>query len=560
MHWIDWCVLFGTLLFITIYGIYKTKGAKNQESYLASDRNTPWWAIGLSIMATQASAITFLSTPGLGYNSGLEFAQFYFGLPLAMLIIAFAFVPLYHRLKVYTAYEFLENRFDLKTRLLTAFLFLVQRGLAAGITIYAPSIILSQILGLPLYVNILVIGILVILYTVSGGTKAVTQTHKQQMAVIFLGLFIAFGFLLKYIYTDIDSEQMWSVASLGDRLHAIDFEFNLHEKYNIWSGLLAGTFLMLSYFGTDQSQVQRYISGKSIKEIRTGLYFNAILKIPMQFFILFLGILVFVFYQLNSPPAHFDKLAVEHVSQSKYADEYQKLVNQKNTLFEQQRISIKKGASTEELNAIQTTKKEVDQSINQVIEASGYDAQVKKESDFVFITFVLDHLPIGLIGLLMAVIFSAAMSSTAAELNALGTTAVVDFYTRLVPKDQQKNSVVVSKVITAIWGLFAIGFALVAQFLDSLVEAVNILGSLFYGTVLGVFLVAFYAKKIRGNAVFIAAIVSEILVLFLYFGDEKISEWVGRDVSVGFLWYNLLGAIFVFGLAYLFNKRGRKLA
>jgi len=492
MHWIDWCILFGTLVFISVYGIYKTRGAKSQESYLASNRNTPWWAIGLSIMATQASAITFLSTPGLGYQSGLEFAQFYFGLPLAMIIIAFAFVPLYHKLKVFTAYEFLEGRFNLNTRLLTAFLFLVQRGLAAGITIYAPSIILSQILGLPLYINILVIGTLVIIYTVSGGTNAVTQTHKQQMAVIFLGLFIAFGFLLKYIYKEIDTDQLWSIAGTGDRLKTINWEFNLHEKYNIWSGLLAGTFLMLSYFGTDQSQVQRYISGKSIKEIRTGLYFNAILKIPMQFFILFLGILVFVFYQLNAPPSHFDQQAVEHVMQSEYAHEYEVLSNEKNQLFNEQKALIKQGSEEFEVHRerFAESRSIIDKKLNAVIQKSGYHAQVEKESDFVFITFVLTYLPIGLIGLLMAVIFSAAMSSTSAELNALGTTTFIDFYQRLIPTAKQINAVTMSKILTAFWGLFAISFALMAQFLDSLVEAVNILGSLFYGTVLGVFLVA----------------------------------------------------------------------
>lgn len=555
MHWIDWSVLFGTLVFITVYGIYKTRGATNEESYLASNRNTPWWAIGLSIMATQASAITFLSTPGLGYSSGLEFAQFYFGLPLAMIIIATAFVPIYHKLKVYTAYEFLENRFDLKTRLFTAFLFLVQRGLAAGITIYAPSIILSQILGLPLYLNILIIGILVILYTVSGGTDAVTQTHKQQMAVIFLGLFIAFGFLIYYLSRDINQEQFWSIASVGNRLKAVKTEFNMHEKYNLWSGLLAGTFLMLSYFGTDQSQVQRYLSGKSVKEIRTGLYFNAVLKIPMQFFILFLGVMVFVFYQLNPAPAHFDELAVNHVEQSEFGGEFRQLYEKKEALKTEQKELIQT-----DLEQYNTTKEEIqadltnlDQQMEALIDQSGYSAQVEKESDFVFITFVLEHLPIGLIGLLMAVIFSAAMSSTSAELNALGTTSVIDFYKRLKRPESSSGMVRQSKVLTAFWGIFAIGFALIAQFFDSLVEAVNILGSLFYGTVLGIFLVAFYAKRIRGNAVFLAAIVSEALVLILYFYDHELSRILGFDLEFGFLWYNLFGAIFVFSFSYLFQ-------
>jgi solute:Na+ symporter, SSS family len=556
MHWIDWSVLFGTLVFITVYGIYKTRGIKNEAGYLASDKNTPWWAIGLSIMATQASAITFLSTPGLGYQTGLEFVQFYFGLPIAMVIIAFVFVPLYHKLKIYTAYEYLESRFDGKTRLLTASLFLVQRGLAAGITIYAPSIILSQILGLPLHVNILTIGTLVILYTVSGGTNAVTQTHKQQMAVIFAGLIIAFVFLYRGLSEHLNTDQIIEIASVGDRLKAVDWTFNMHEKYNIWSGIIAGTFLMLSYFGTDQSQVQRYISGKSIKEIRTGLYFNAILKIPMQFFILLLGIMVFVFYQINQPPVHFDHLAVEHAQNSEFSQEFEELSNKKSALFESNKDLIMNDfeAYSNQKEALAVQQTQIDTVINELIQHSGYTAPVEKESDFVFITFVLDFLPIGLIGLLMAVIFSAAMSSTAAELNALATTTVVDFYKNLTPESKQRNIVVVSKLMTAGWGLFAIAFALMAQFLDSLVEAVNILGSLFYGTVLGVFLVGFFAKKIRGNAVFIAAIVSETVVLLLYFFDEKISNLIGADISVGYLWYNLIAAVLVFAISYLVQK------
>ena len=553
MHWIDWCVLFGTLIFITAYGVYKSRGSKDEDSYLASGHQTPWWAIGLSIMATQASAITFLSTPGLGYSSGLEFAQFYFGLPIAMIIIAFGFVPLYHKLKVYTAYEFLENRFNLQTRLLTALLFLIQRGLAAGITIYAPSIILSQMLGFPLHWNILTIGTLVIIYTVSGGTNAVTQTHKQQMAVIFLGLFIAFGLLFSQLKSSLTTGEIMEIASVGDRLQTVDWNFNIKEKYNIWSGLIAGTFLMLSYFGTDQSQVQRYLSGKSIKEIRTGLYFNAVLKIPMQLFILFTGVLVFVYYQVNQPPTHFDHLAVEYVEQSEYAEEFEQLQLKKTALNDEITDLIQNdfelyASHKEELEAKRLT---INQEIDELISKSGYAAPVEKESDFVFIHFVLNFLPVGLIGLLMAVIFSAAMSSTAAELNALGTTSFVDFYKRLLPQERQKNSVLVSKWLTAFWGIVAIAFALVAQFLDSLVEAVNILGSLFYGTVLGVFLVAFYFKRIKGKSVFFAAIASEIIVLILFFFDAQLSEILAIDLQIGYLWHNLLGAAFVIVFAHL---------
>ncbi len=343
MHIIDWFVLSGTILFITIYGIWKTRKNRSAEDYLNSGHSTPWWAIGLSIMATQASAITFISTPGLGYTTGLGFVQFYFGLPIAMIIIAKFFVPVFHKLKVYTAYEFLENRFNKKTRSLAAFLFLVQRGLAAGITIYAPSIILSKILGWNLYVNIFVIGILVIAYTVSGGTTAVTQTHKQQMAIIFLGMFVAAGFLISYITNDISFSRAIDVASINGRLNAIDWDFNLNTRYNIWSGIIGGTFLMLSYFGTDQSQVQRYLSGKSLKEIKTGLYFNAVLKIPMQFFILFIGVLVFVFYQLNTPPMHFDELAIEHVQSFGNGEELVKLQKQHNQVYDEIRDVLVQG-------------------------------------------------------------------------------------------------------------------------------------------------------------------------------------------------------------------------
>ncbi len=554
MHLLDWSILFATLIGISVYGILKTRGARTKEAYLASDRDTPWWAIGLSIMATQASAITFISTPGLGYESGLEFAQFYLGLPIAMVIVAVAFVPFYHKLKVFTAYEFLESRFNLNARLLTAFLFLVQRGLAAGITIYAPSIILSQILGLPLYINILVIGLLVIIYTVSGGTKAVTQTHKHQMAVIFLGLFVAFGFLIYYIRQDISSDQLWTLANTNNRLDLLNWEFNLSDKYNVWSGVLAGTFLMLSYFGTDQSQVQRYLSGKSIKEIRTGLYFNAVLKIPLQVFILFLGVLVFVFYRTHQPPTHFDQQAIEHVMQvgSSYEKDFLELKTEKEQVFNYQADLIKNDFNRyeQEKGEINAEIERIDESINDVIHRSGYSAQVEKESDFVFITFVLNHLPIGLIGLLMAVIFSAAMSSTAAELNALGTTSVIDFYSRLTPENKQRNTVLMSRLITAGWGIIAISFALVAQFLDSLVEAVNILGSLFYGTVLGIFLIAFYFKRITGNTVVIAAMLSELIVLALYFFADQIGSFLHIDLNIGFLWFNVIGAVLTIVFAF----------
>ncbi|MCB0733097.1 MAG: sodium:solute symporter [Flavobacteriales bacterium] len=545
MHWIDWLVLSGTLILISWYGVWKTRNIQDNASYLGSGRTTPWWAIGLSIMATQASAITFISTPGMGYESGLGFVQFYFGLPIAMVIIAYAFVPVYHRLKVFTAFQFLEERFGMRTRLLTAFLFLVQRGLAAGLTIYAPSIILSKIVGIPLQINILIIGILVIIYTVSGGTEAVTQTHKQQMAVIFIGLFVAAYFLISGITEHVPVSKAISIANWSDKLHMIDTDFRLDDRYNLWSGLIAGTFLMLSYFGTDQSQVQRYLSGRSLKEIRTGLYFNAILKIPMQLFILMLGVFVFVFYQFNKPPAHFDQLAVQHVLSTEKADSFNLLNHRYDSLYELKRTALESGTNEGRFRELQSATDTVRREISTVIRNSDYASPVKKQSDFVFITFILQYLPIGIIGLLMAVIFSAAMSSTAAELNALGTTTVVDFYERL----GGKSSVRASRFSTAAWGVIAIIFALIAQFMDNLVEAVNILGSLFYGTVLGIFLVAFYVKRIGGFSVFAAAIISELVVLALFYFDDLIVQEL--HFKVEFLWYNLIGCVLVMALGYL---------
>lgn len=545
MSTIDWIVLALTLLGISAYGIYKTRGSKNLESYLASNRSTPWWAIGLSIMATQASAITFISTPGMGYEYGLKFAQFYYGLPIAMVIIAVWFAPRFFHLKVFTAYEFLENRFNLSTRLYTAALFLIQRGLAAGVTIYAPSIILSQILGIPLQVNILVIGILVILYTVSGGTKAVTQTHKQQMTVIFIGLFISFGFLIYYLHQKVGYGEVVSLAKANGMLRAWDTNFDLADRYNIWSGLIGGTFLMLSYFGTDQSQVQRYLSGKSLKEIRVGLFFNGVIKIPMQFFILFLGVLVFWFYTAYEKPVTFDNDKLTWL-QTEHPADYQNLI----TI--QEEIDLKKEAdllTKTDLQAIAAQQKAVQRKMNTVLEQHNYTSKVK-ETDFIFISWVLEWLPIGLVGLLLAVIFSAAMSSTSAELNALATTSLVDFYKRL---DNNRKSdfhyLRASKMLTLFWGIIAIIFASVASLFDNLVEFVNILGSLFYGTILGIFLVAFYFKKIKGRAVLIAGVVAQLFILAMHYLQDEVAVFIGTKIS--FLWYNLVGCALVIGVALL---------
>ena len=547
MHWIDWTVLLCSLLFISLYGVWKTRGKKDLESYLASGHKTPWWAIGLSIMATQASAITFISTPGMGFEHGLRFAQFYYGLPIAMVIIALWFAPRFFHLKVFTAYEFLEQRFDLNTRMFTAALFLIQRGLAAGVTIYAPSIILSAIMGWDLNLNIWVIGVLVIIYTVSGGTEAVTQTHKQQMAVIFTGLFVAFGFLVYYIQQKADLTSVVQLASQREMLNAFELDFDLSDRYNVWSGLIGGTFLMLSYFGTDQSQVQRYLSGKNLKEIRTGLYFNAIVKIPMQLFILFIGVLVFWFYSMYERPLTFDQSKQDWIEAE--------IPEHINPRFQElQELKSQPDLSSAELAMIADEQHEITEQLEYTLVNEGYEFKIK-ETDFVFISWVLEWLPIGLIGLLLAVIFSAAMSSTAAELNALATTTVVDFYKTKRTGKSDTHYLSSSRWFTLLWGLIAIGFASVASLFDNLVEFVNILGSLFYGTVLGVFLVALYMKKIGAKAVLIAAIIAQCLILAVHFFKDQLDAWTG--ISLSFLWYNFIACVIVVLLSILIQGMSR---
>lgn len=553
MHWIDWTILFSTLLIISIYGVIKTRGSKDLESYLASNRSTPWWAIGLSIMATQASAITFISTPGLGYEQGLRFAQFYYGLPIAMVIIAIWFAPKFFSLKVFTAYEFLEERFNLKTRLFTAALFLVQRGLAAGITIYAPSIILAEVLGWNLLINVWVIGVLVILYTVSGGTRAVTQTHKHQMSIIFIGLFVAFGYLLYYIQVKIPLGDIIQLSGNKGMLNAFDFKFDLGERYNMWSGLIGGSFLMLSYFGTDQSQVQRYLSGKSLKEIRTGLYFNAVLKIPLQLFILFIGVLVFWFYTMYEKPISFDANKMKWL-ETENVEDYNQL--------KQKQVEIEKLKNSEYLHAkdlvyISDYQEEINADLNTILEKHNYQARVK-ETDFVFISWILEWLPIGIIGLLLAVIFSAAMSSTAAELNALATTTMVDFYQRLKKSKDGESTYYVrmSKWFTLAWGIIAIAFASIASMFDNLVEFVNILGSLFYGTVLGIFIVALFLKNIGSNAVLISAIIAQAFIFFVHFAKDWINSITHTELS--FLWYNFIACFIVVSLSLVIHSLSKR--
>jgi len=553
MATLDWIVMVVTMVSIIGYGIWKTKGSQNIEEFLLGGNEAKWWTIGLSVMATQASAITFLSTPGLAYQTGLEFLQFYFMLPVALIIICITFIPLYYKLKVYTAYEFLENRFDVKTRTLASGLFLMQRGLAAGITIYAPSIILSSVMGWNLNITTIFIGIIAIAYTVSGGTKAVHVTHKLQMITIFIGLIIIFILLLNYLPDDYSFRELMYVANSGDKLEIIDFKFDIKDRYNIYS-TLAAVFLFLSYFGTDQSQVQRYISGKSIKESRLGLIFNAIFKVPLQFFILMLGLLVFLFYQFNKAPIHFNEKLIEKVQDSKYAEEFQPLLDEYDLNYEERSkmtadYILQKRNNSPNSEATSLALKQLGESERDIrARAKAVITKVDKlaevnDKDYVFINFILNYLPKGLVGLLLAAIFFAAMSSTASELNALASTSTVDIHKRLLKQGAHDNHYLnASKGWTLFWGLFAIMFASIGTLFESLIEFVNIIGSIFYGTILGIFLVAFYFKRISGTPVFIAAVITEIIIVIIFFSD-----------IVGYLWLNLIGAVGVIIIASLLN-------
>jgi solute:Na+ symporter, SSS family len=553
MSTLDWLVLFLTLLSIVVYGIYKTRGKKSLETYLKGN-TANWWTIGLSIMATQASAITFLSTPGQAYEDGMRFIQFYFGLPLAMIIISVAFVPIYYKLKVYTAYEYLENRFDLKTRTLTALLFIVQRGLAAGITIYAPAIILSTLLGWNLTLTNIFIGVLVILYTVSGGTEAVSITQKQQMAVMMGGMVLAGIMVIQLL--PISMKEALQVAGKMDKLNVVNFEFDLADRYSIWSGMTAAVFLFLSYFGTDQSQVQRYLSGQTLTQSRMGLLMNGFLKIPMQFLILFIGVMVFVFYQFIQPPVHFNQVQTEALRQSVHAPELARIEAAYAENFASGKVAYQElltamdqgeDAATQELtrtlDGLKVEQEEIRKEVKELVLVNDPTAETR-DTDYVFMRFVMDYLPSGVVGLLFAVIFAAAMSSSSSELNALGSTTTIDLYKRSVKKEaSDAHYVGSSKVFTAFWGLGAILFATYASLFENLIQAVNLLGSLFYGTILGIFIVGFFMKWIKGQAVFIAALLSQALILITHFFNGT-GLW-GFHWDIGFLWYNAIGCLSV---------------
>ncbi|MEL6943102.1 MAG: sodium:solute symporter [Bacteroidota bacterium] len=556
MSVIDWTIMIGVLAAIVTYGVIKTRNISNSRSYLLGDKDLPWWTIGLSIMATQASAITFLSTPGQAYESGMGFAQFYFGMPIAMVLLCIFVLPIYYKLNVFTAYEYLEGRFDLKTRTLTSILFLIQRGMAAGITIYAPSIILSNILEWDLNITIILIGLVVIFYTVIGGTKAVSVTQKQQMIIILTGMFIAAIILVFQLPKDISFSNAVSVAGKMGKLEVVDFSFDLSNRYTFWTGMLGGVFLFLSYFGTDQSQVQRYLSGKSLNESRLGLLFNGIIKVPMQFLVLFVGILVFVFFQFTQAPIHFNQANLQKLENTTYESQLGDLNTQYTSVFEEKQGAIRNlitaidgkneaqiAARQASVEALIEEEKSIRNEVDQLILQQDPNAEVK-DDDYVFITFVTRHLPIGMIGLLLAVIFSAAMSSTSSELNALATTTVVDLYRRNKKQEKDdKHYLTASKGFTIAWGLVALLFASFASLFDNLIEAVNIVGSVFYGTILGIFVVAFFLKRVKGNAVFLAAVLAEIIVIVIFVLERK------GVIEIPYLWLNTIGC----GLVMLFS-------
>ena len=551
MQQLDWIVLSVTLLFIVFYGVYKTKGSKNVEDYILGNKETPWWTVGLSVMATQASAITFLSTPGQAYHDGMGFVQFYFGLPIAMVVISMTFIPIYHKLKVFTAYEYLEQRFDLKTRSFTAILFLIQRGLGTGLTIYAPSIILSSILGWNLTMLNIIIGILVIIYTFAGGTKAVNVTQKQQMFIIMLGMFITFFLILHLLPNDMTFSNAMHIAGANDKMNILDFSFDPENRYTFWSGITGGFFLMLSYFGTDQSQVGRYLSGKSDRESQMGLIMNGFLKVPMQFFILLTGVMVFVFFQFNPVPLNFNPVNKIAIEKSKYADEYHSLEKQLAQLSEEKKEfnllyidhlnqNYDNPILRKKLISLSGKEKDLHDEAKVIISKVDNKAETN-DKDYVFIYFILHYLPSGLIGLLLAVIFSAAMSSSASGLTALASTTAIDIYKRNIKKEKsEKHFVNATKYFTLLWGVIAIAFACVGTLFENLIQLVNIVGSIFYGTVLGVFLVGFYIKFVKANAIFYSAVISQITIFFIYYYTIHIYP-TGQE-KLGYLWLNFIGA------------------
>lgn len=545
MRPLDWAVLLAALAGIVLYGVWKGRRTRDLDDFLVADRRMRWHHVALSIMATQASAITFLATPGQAYADGMRFVQVYLGLPIAMVVLSLTAVPIYHRLKVYTAYEYLEGRFDLKTRTLAALLFLALRGLSTGVSLYAPSLILSVIMGWDIRVVILIIGGAVMLYASMGGARAVDNTNFLQFLIIMGGMFVAFFTIVRLLPPDVSFLEATHVAGKLGRLNAVDFSFDVRNQYNFWSGLLGGCFLALAYFGTDQSQVQRYLTGESVAQSRLGLLFNGLVKVPMQFFILFLGAMVFAFYQFTQPPVFFNPVQLESARAGAQGAQFRALEEDYAAAFaEKQRAArayvgaLRAGddaaaaTATEQLQTAQERANGVRASAVEVIRE--FDAK-PNDTNYVFLSFVTHYMPAGLVGLVLAAVFFASMSSTASEWSALAGTTVVDIHRRLLKREaSDRYYVISSKLATVFWGLFAIAFAQYAGQLGSLVEAVNRLGSLFYGTLLGIFLLGFYFKRVTGTAAFVGALAGEAAVLFCFF-----------RTPLAFLWYNVVGAVVV---------------
>lgn len=567
----DWIVLVVTLVAIITYGLYKSRTSKNLEGYFLSDRTMPWYLVLLSIMGTQASAITFLSAPGQAFTDGMRFVQYYFGLPLAMIILCITFVPLFNKLKLFTAYEFLEKRFDLKTRTFTSFLFLLSRGLSTGISIYAPSIILSSLMGWDIFWTNIVMGGMLIIYTVTGGAKAVAYTQQLQLLIIFGGMFVAGYLIVDYLPEGVGFSEALKVSGATGKLNVIttgitDHGFDWKDRYNLISGVIGGFFLALSYFGTDQSQVGRYLTAKNTTESRVGLLMNGLVKVPMQFLILLLGALLFTFYQFNPSPVFFNKAVEEKAMQTSYKDELAGLKNEFNThQLKQQEWSKLYAIEMNELYKDSITigaKKLVTiQDKYKKVLAKASPGSDTNDTNYIFLRFVVDYLPKGLVGLLIAIIFLAAWGSIAAALNSLASCTMIDFHQRLKGIESDNSNLVQSareykqsRYYTLAWGIFCIITAEFASGMGSLIEAVNVLGSLFYGVILGIFLVAFYLKQVKANAVFAAAILGECVVIACFLLDKY------NIIGLGFLWLNVVGALVVVLLSVLFQLFQRRVA
>lgn len=557
MHTLDWIVLVGTLAFIVLYGLWKSRNVGTSENFLAGKHDLPWWSIGLSIMATQASAITFLSTPGQGFSDGMQFVQFYFGMPIAMFFLAYFVLPIYYRLRVTTAYEYLEERFDVRMRTLTAILFLIQRGMSAAISIYAPSIILCAVFGWNLPFTIFLMAVFVIIYTTTGGSVAVSQTHKLQMSIVLSSLVLAFILVLWKLPTGVGLSEAWQIAGATGKTQVLDWSFSWNDRYNVWSGILGATFLFMSYFGTDQSQVGRYLSGKSLRESRVGLLFNGIVKIPMQFLVLSVGVMVFVFYQFTKPPLHFNQAnrakiegTAQEVAFEKLESRADSLFLQKQTVLQDLTAGYKAGDAALsdkakiELQSLEKQRTELRSEAEKLIQTAVPGAD-SKDKDYFFITFVLNYIPTGLIGVMLAMIFCASWGTTASEISALTATSVSDVYRRSIVRGRDDHHYFrASKIANVIWGAIITLFAIYFDLFDNLIQAVNMVGSLFYGTILGIFFTAFFLKKVGGRAVFWAAVATQSVIAYLFF-------FVSRDP---FLWYNPLGCGLVMGLSLILQK------